>query len=126
MSNAELTKYWFDSAEKDWGVAQLLFASKKYMHCLFFGHITLEKILKGIITKKGKEVPLKHDLVLLAEQAEINLTTEQAELLSEINAFNIRARYDNFKNSFYKRATLAYTKKYIDSIKNLRLWLKKQ
>ena len=48
MSNAELTKYWFDSAEKDWGVAQLLFASKKYMHCLFFGHITLEKILKGI------------------------------------------------------------------------------
>ena len=126
MSNAELIKYWFGSAQQDWNTTQVLLESHRYMHALFFCHLTLEKTLKGIIARKEKTPPITHDLLLLAELANIELSIEQAQLLSDVNAFNIRARYDDYKNSFYKRATVSYAKKYIEKVNKFKIWLKKQ
>ncbi len=125
MSNAELIKYWLNSAKQDWDTVQALLKSHRYMHALFFCHLTLEKTLKGIIVKQGAP-PITHDLLLLAEVAGIELNTEQAQLLSDVNAFNIRARYDDYKNSFYKRATASYTKTYVEKVNKFKIWLKKQ
>ena len=85
-----------------------------------------KKTLKGIIARKEKTPPITHDLLLLAELANIELSIEQAQLLSDVNAFNIRARYDDYKNSFYKRATVSYAKKYIEKVNKFKIWLKKQ
>ena len=111
MSNEELIKYWFSSAKQDWETTQALLKSHRYMHALFFCHLTLEKTLKGIITQNKETPPITHDLLLLTEKAKIELSAEQAQLLSDVNAFNIRARYDDYKNSFNKRATASYAKK---------------
>lgn len=126
MSNEELIKYWFSSAKQDWETTQALLKSHRYMHALFFCHLTLEKTLKGIITQNKETPPITHDLLLLTEKAKIELSAEQAQLLSDVNAFNIRARYDDYKNSFYKRATASYAKKYIKEINKFKIWLKKQ
>lgn len=126
VSNAELIKYWIDSAQQDWNTTQVLLKSHRYMHALFFCHLTLEKTLKSIIANKKLTPPITHDLLLLAEIADIELNVEKAQLLSDVNAFNIRARYDDYKNSFYKRATASYTKKYIGKVNRFKIWLKKQ
>ncbi|MDP1689266.1 MAG: HEPN domain-containing protein [bacterium] len=126
MSNAELIKYLFDSSNKDWGIALVLLQSKKYMYTLFFCHLSLEKYIKGIIVRNGGITPITHDLLLLAEKAKIKLTDKQAKLLYDVNAFNIKTRYDDYKNSFYKRATALYTKQYIKEINEFKIWLKKQ
>ena len=126
MSNEELIKYWFSSAKQDWETTQALLKSHRYMHALFFCHLTLEKTLKCIITQNKETPPITHDLLLLTEKAKIELSAEQAQLLSDVNAFNIRARYDDYKNSFYKRATASYAKKYIKEINKFKIWLKKQ
>jgi HEPN domain-containing protein len=40
--------YWLESAEGDWDVANHLFEKGDYSYSLFFGHLTIEKILKAI------------------------------------------------------------------------------
>ena len=79
-----------------------------------------------MIARRNEAVPITHDLLLLAQKAKIELTQEQAKLLSEVNEFNIRTRYDNYKKSFYKKATAIYAQKYILKVNDFKSWLKKQ
>lgn len=126
MSNKDLVKYWFNASLQDWETVEALMKTKRYMHALFFCHLSLEKQLKGIITKRGGTAPMTHNLLILAEKAKIELTEEQAKLLYDVNTFNIKARYDDYKDSFYKRVTVAYAKKYIIEVGKFKTWLKKQ
>src|SRR3990167_7278763 len=126
MSNKDLVKYWFESSAQDWETVNALMKTKRYMHALFFCHLSVEKYLKGVIAKRNEVVPITHDLLFLARKAKIELTEEQAKLIAQVSAFNLRARYDNYKNSFYKQATASYAKKYVGKVAELIVWLKKQ
>lgn len=104
---------------------QSLMTAKRYHHALFFCHLTIEKGLKAVFVKKtGKVVPPIHNLLLLAAQAGITLSSSQREQLLEINTFNIEARYDDYKRQFYKKATAEFTKEWITHTQNIHLWLK--
>lgn len=112
--------YWFVIAEHDYKTMIALFKSKRYSDSLFFGHIVLEKMLKGLTVKKTKEdAPYSHNLVRLNELAELNLSKEETDLLFEINEFNIRTRYPEDKLKFYKMCTKEYAKSYLNKIDNL-------
>lgn len=126
MSNKDLVKYWVDSSLQDWETVEALMKSKRYMHALFFCHLSLEKYLKGMVVNKSGASPMTHDLLVLAEKAKVELTADQAKLLYDVNTFNINARYDDYKSSFYKRATADYAKKYIIEVDTFKTWLKKQ
>jgi HEPN domain-containing protein len=41
--------YWLESAKYDLGVANAMLKSKKYPYALFMGHLSLEKLLKGLL-----------------------------------------------------------------------------
>lgn len=43
--------------------------------------------------------------------------------LDEVNDFNIRSRYPEFKFRFYKKCTKRFTEKYIDRIEQLFRYL---
>jgi HEPN domain-containing protein len=104
-----------------------LYRSKTYSWALFIGHISLEKLLKAYYVKAKKtHAPFTHNLYRLAELSEMELTEEHAEWLYNITTFNISARYDDYKKEFYAICTADYTKEWIDKIKQLRLWIKKQ
>lgn len=60
--------YWLISAENDWEVAGHLFEKGDYSYALFFGHLTLEKMLKAYFVLTSEDAPpLSHRLVFLAE-----------------------------------------------------------
>jgi HEPN domain-containing protein len=125
MDVHKVVRYWLDTADKDWDVARNLFKFKHYAYCLFFCHLTIEKLLKAAaVQKTGKHPPPIHELKKLAKLAVLKLTPLQRERLEEITTFNIQARYDDFKQSFYKKATREYTQKFLTITKELRLWLK--
>lgn len=124
MSDKDLVKYWFDTAEEDWRTAEGLLSLKHYMQALFYIHIALEKYLKGLIVKDGKEAPFDHNLLGIAKMARIDLDNDQLSHITEINTFNIRARYDDYKRSFYKKATKEYAQEYFNYAQEFRLWLK--
>lgn len=41
-----------------------------------------------------------------------------------ITRFNIKARYDDYKQNFYKLCTDSFTKEWIDKINEVRSWIK--
>ncbi|MFA7166463.1 MAG: HEPN domain-containing protein [Desulfoplanes sp.] len=124
MDLGEKISYWCLSAEKDWRVTGHLFEKDDYSYALFFGHLTLEKILKALYVQvNGSNPPRSHRLVYLAEKSNLELTDEQIELLEIVTDFNLEARYPDEKFLFYKRCTKKFTKQYLDQIEEMKTWL---
>lgn len=103
-------EFWFKSSKEDLKVARELFVGKHYDHCLFFCHLSLEKFLKGKITKNGEEVLPTHDLVKLARLA--GVAHDKQELI-DASEFAVSARYKIFKDRLYHKATKPFTTKWL-------------
>ncbi|MBI2309972.1 HEPN domain-containing protein [Candidatus Collierbacteria bacterium] len=120
MTDEELIQYWKKSAEDALSTAQELNKPGKYHHSLFFLHLAIEKILKAAYVKKrGETPPPIHDLVRLAEGAGLPMVQDYTKKLVEISSFNISARYDDYKQQFYKKANAEYAQKWLDIGKNI-------
>ncbi len=127
MEKQEKIQYWLKSAKLDWKVANNLYEKKDFSYSLYFGHLTLEKILKALYVDRFDEPPpFTHRLTYLAEKLSLNLTEDQIDLLEIATDFNLEARYPDEKFSFQKRCTESFTREYIDKIKEMKKWLLKQ
>ncbi|PJA38033.1 hypothetical protein CO015_03760 [candidate division WWE3 bacterium CG_4_8_14_3_um_filter_42_11] len=127
MQIKEVIDYWIESGESNLSAAQDLFKTRHYVECLFFCHLCVEKIIKGLIVKKSKEPPLPiHDLLKLSEKTTLRFSENQLKLLAQINEFNIRARYDDIKLKFHKTATKEYAQQYLHQTEDLFSWLRKK
>ena len=49
MSKEEIIKYWISASEEDFDLSRTLFQNKKFVYSLFFVHLSIEKLLKGLI-----------------------------------------------------------------------------
>ena len=117
-------QYWLESADEDWRVSAHLFDKGDYPYSLFFGHLTIEKILKALyVDRINENPPYTHRLVYLAERVSLDLTELQLELLETITDFNIEARYPDEKFSFKKRCTKDFTEKHLRNIEEIKEWL---
>ena len=59
--------YWIVESAEALEVAGHLFEKKDYSYALFFGHLSVEKMLKAIyVAKTGEHAPQIHNLVRLA------------------------------------------------------------
>lgn len=86
--------FWRDSAQEDWEVAVHLIRAGRTRHGMFFAHLALEKLLKALVCQHTQDIaPRIHNLVRLAELANLSPTEEQLDLLAEMNVFNIEGRY---------------------------------
>ena len=116
----KIVEYWQKTAEHDYETMTGLFEIKRYSDSLFFGHIVLEKILKGsVVRETKKQAPYIHNLTKLAELAKCDLSEEEMDLLDIVNKFNIRCRYPEHKLQFYKSCDREYTENYINKISKL-------
>ncbi|MDR3297707.1 MAG: HEPN domain-containing protein [Prevotellaceae bacterium] len=118
-------QHWISSSDKDFEAMMKMYQSEYYNWALFLGHIVLEKLIKAYHLKATSTHTLfSHDLRLLANRSGLNMPQDMALQLDVITGFNINARYDSFKEDFYKRCTPEYTAEWIDKIKDLQLWIK--
>lgn len=126
MSEKKIVDYWIKSAEEDLITAESLLKEKRYLHCLFFCHLFLEKVFKAVfISRKHTAPPWIHDLLKLASESDIELEENTKKDLREISRFNITARYDDYKFSMYKKATREYTNRYFNLAKEMYLCFRK-
>lgn len=124
MALPEKYHFGLDSAQDDWKAANDLFEKGDYPYALFFGHLTLEKILKAVYTKRfDKNPPYTHRLVSLAEKLEVTVDDERLELFEVITDFNIEARYPDEQLSFKKKCTKEFAMLYMKKMEELRKWL---
>lgn len=107
--------------------AELLFMNRRYDASLFFCHLAIEKLLKGLSVKRNKKpAPYIHDLAELAHIAKIKISEDQRGSLRQVSTFNIAGRYDSIKLQFHKQCTKRYTREQIEHARRLYLWLNKE
>jgi HEPN domain-containing protein len=61
---------------------------------LFAAHLSVEKVLKAHVVRNTKKLPpMIHNLVALANLANLKLSSRRTEYLIELNPMNIVSRY---------------------------------
>lgn len=121
----KITTHWLETSEEDFQTMLTLYDAKSYSWSLFLGHISTEKLLKAYYVKTfQKHAPFTHNLYRLAELNELELSEEYADWLDKITAFNLNARYDDYKREFNLLCTPEFTKDWIEKIKIIRQWIK--
>ena len=126
MGKNTVIESWINGSDKDYATMNDMYKTKHYDWALFIGHLSIEKLLKALYYKNmGEQPPLIHDLRRLAEKKQnLPLTEEQKICLDSISRFNIRVRYDDYKQSFYKLCTIEFTNEWITKINECRSWIK--
>jgi len=124
LNNEKLKKYWIDSSNNDFQAMLHLVEKGDFTWSLFIGHLVIEKLLKAwYVQTFSKTPPFIHDLVRLAEKGDLSLSDGQKDILDTISAFNIVARYDDYKMEFHRKCTKEFTEKWINHIREFRRWM---
>ena len=93
--------HWLERSNYDLETAKAMLDAGRYLYVAYMCQQAIEKLLKAIIAQHGKENLPIHNLNRLAELAELRreLTAEQVDLLAELTAYNIEARYGDYRES---------------------------
>ncbi len=125
MDKDEIIKFCVSEAEESQKVAQHLFAKKDYSYALFFGHLAIEKLLKSIYVKVIDEnIPRTHNLPRIAKAARLIIPEDKLNDLVRITAFNLEARYPDYKRQFRKKCSRQFTQEELARIDEVFKWLK--
>jgi HEPN domain-containing protein len=125
MDIEKIYNHWITVADKDFSTMMNLYNSKDYHWALFVGHIVIERLMKAVVVKNTKaNAPFTHDLRRLSKLSQIEFEDQHIIWLDTITAFNINARYDSYKQAFYKKCTPDFTSEWVTNIKELRKWIK--
>jgi len=101
----------------------------RYKKALHYNHETKinRKFVTWIIIKEtNQHAPFSHDLRKLRKISGLVLDEEKIRWLDTITTFNLNARYDDYKQEFYRKCSKDYTSLWIDNIKTLRQWIKER
>jgi HEPN domain-containing protein len=122
-----IAQYWFAEAEETLTVADHLLDKHDYSYALFFGHLAVEKELKGLYaTRRAQHAPPTHNLLRLAKGAGLAPDETQTEILLRITAFNIEARYPDVRREFRRKCTCEFVSEQMVAIREILAWLKSQ
>lgn len=107
--------YWRNSSLDDLQTAELLIQNGRFLHGLFFCHLSLEKLLKAFIVRATKNFPPRiHNLNRLAELSEQEFTEEDYLLMDTLMIYQIEGRYPDY---FPKITDYTFTTKLLDQTK---------
>lgn len=101
LDKQKIINHWIVNSDDDFDTMIALFNAKRYSWSLFLGHLVIEKLLKAYFVKVNLDYPpYVHNLLRLAKESKMDITDDLKYKLTTISAFNINARYDDYKNSF--------------------------
>jgi HEPN domain-containing protein len=121
----KIIKYWIESSDDDFDTMIVMFTTRRFSWSMFIGHLMIEKLLKALFVKTNNEYPpFIHNLLRLAEKCNLDLNEEQRIFFATVTAFNINARYDDYKMSFQKTCTPEFSSTWIEKLKTNRSWIK--
>ena len=105
MNKEQHIAHWLRSCEEDELTMNALFESGRYTHCLFFGHLYLEKICKAFLisNNNGNTPPFIHNLVKLLNGMDSGLSEKDILFLDDLNKYQLSVRYPEYTYSIQKQ-----------------------
>ncbi len=123
----ERHKTWIKIAEEDINSAEWSFKGDQFLWAVFMCQQCIEKAIKAIYTKKNKkDAPRKHDLLSLAQSADIFYlcSDEIIDLFTYLNLYYIETRYSEKRQALKEKCGKENTLKIINQTKEVFEWLK--
>ncbi|MBC6606066.1 HEPN domain-containing protein [Hymenobacter sp. BT188] len=76
MTKHDHILYWKETAEEDWLAAQDLLQTKRYLQCLFWAHLVIEKLSKAhwVQDNASDHPPRIHNILKLWQQTTLQPT----------------------------------------------------
>ena len=72
--NTKAFEEWYLQADYDYETAEAMFNSGRYIYTIYMCHLSLEKVLKGLLLKKANSFPPKtHNLLYLIDKIQLQL-----------------------------------------------------
>ncbi|MBU4331733.1 HEPN domain-containing protein [Patescibacteria group bacterium] len=126
-----ILKKWIEYAGADLDVAQRLFKSPRptrwtYLLMFWHCHQVVEKMIKMVVVKKGKELLKIHDLPRLHQLADVEFSNQEKKFIDELNKYYLKPRYPDLIYKPLPKISRAQAKDYLQKTKKLFLCLKKQ
>jgi HEPN domain-containing protein len=119
------TKNWLESAEYDLESARYMFSTGRYLYVVFLCHLTLEKMLKALVSEVTTEpVPRSHDLILLLRRCSIIPESIHLEFIGKLNNASIPTRYPVDIQQAIKDYPQEITENYLKQTEEIVVWLK--
>ncbi len=120
----EHINYWRTGGDEDFAAAESLLERGHLRQSLFFAHLAVEKMLKAHVTRQTGDVPPRtHNLIRLAEIADLKLGDEREIFLREFGAYQLERRYPD---SEQVRLGLGLVRKELSRARGMVQWLKQQ
>ncbi len=117
---------WLLSLRYDLKTAETLLKSKRYMYVVFMCHLSLEKILKAILSEKFKELPpYTHNLNRLIELGDIELPEKYRTFIDKINLQSVPTRYPEDFKRLSKEFNRKIAEDYLKQTRGIIVWLKR-
>ncbi len=90
-----MVAHWIERSQYDLDTAKIMLETGRYLYVAYMCQQAVEKILKAIIARQGKENFPIHNLNRLAEIAMLRkrLSSDQFNFLAELTPYHIEARY---------------------------------
>ena len=114
-------------AQVDYGIAtaeQMLHAGR-YIYVIFMSHMALEKALKALVAEETQKLPPRtHNLIDLAQRAQVVLSQEQQDFLGRINNTSVVVRYPDDLTAMVSQYPEAIARDYLERTKELILWVR--
>jgi len=116
---------WFKQADYDLGAADDMLKSGRYIYTIFMCHLSIEKALKGLYTKKfWKEPPKIHDLKYLANQIDLQPSEIFKAFINELTDLSVPTRYPEEIEKILKYYKKDEAKRILSQTGELLRWLK--
>jgi HEPN domain-containing protein len=91
-------EYWKSSALSDIETAEILIEKGKFLHGLFFCHLTIEKALKAHYVNSTQTLaPKTHDLIFLLDRTNLQLDEKHKLFLVVLMKYQLEGRYPEYK-----------------------------
>ena len=114
-------EYWKVGAFDDFESAKVLIDKNRLLHCLFFCHLVIEKIIKAHVVKQTKDLaPRSHNLIYLSERAKLNLSEENEIFLGILMKYQLQGRYPDYNPVIPDKAKVI---QYMNETNSLLIWL---
>lgn len=118
---------WLKQADYDMDTADAMFSSGRYFYAVFMCHLSIEKSLKGLYSKKLHEVPPKtHNLIYLLNKIGKKPDQELEKFITKLNTASIATRYPDDLAKIQSAYTEEITKEMIEKSKDALKWVKTQ
>ena len=127
MEHDKRHEEWYFQSDYDLETAFDMFKSGRYVYCIFMCHLSLEKVLKGLLVKAKGEFPSKsHSLIYFVEKLELEMDDSFYEFLFTLNKISVPTRYPEDLRKLVAAYSVDRTEDILNRTKEIQLWIKQQ